>query len=130
MARCGKRKRLRYGCAQKTTNQKMELLAIQRVLEFVGLSEHPLLIRSDSMYAIQCITKWHVAWRHQGWRTKSGQKVKNRKLVRKVVRLLAKHEAVRPVVFEWVKGHAGIPDNELADKWAGKARVEQITNWK
>ena len=103
------------GGAPQTTNNIMELTALLRGLEYVG-PEGRLLIRCDSQYVINTVTKWAPGWRRKGWRKADGKPVKNRELIE---RLLSLYEARRgPTQVEWVKGHAGDAANELCDQLA------------
>ena len=103
------------GGAARTTNNAMELTALVRALEYVGPSGD-LLIRADSQYAINTMTKWAPSWRRKGWKKADGKPVANRELVE---RLLTLYEArIGRTEVEWVRGHAGDAANELADALA------------
>ncbi|AWE41450.1 MULTISPECIES: ribonuclease H [unclassified Actinobaculum] len=103
------------GGASSTTNNSMELTALIKALEFVG-PEVSLLIRCDSQYVINVVTKWAPTWRRRGWKKADGEPVKNRELVET---LLGLYEARRGrTEVEWVKGHAGDAANELCDRLA------------
>lgn len=103
------------GGTARTTNNIMELTALVKGLEFVG-PEPSLLIRCDSQYVINTMTKWAPTWRRKGWKKADGQPVKNRELVE---RLLALYEGrIGRTEVEWVKGHAGDAANELCDQLA------------
>lgn len=106
------------GGAASGTNQVAELTALlQAVRAHPGAD--PLLIESDSQYAIKCASEWVVAWKRKGWRTAGGQPVKNLELVQAIDRTIA--ERVGPVRFRWVRGHVGNVFNERADQLAGLA---------
>jgi len=103
------------GGAARTTNNAMELTALVRALEYVGPSGD-LLIRADSQYAINTMTKWAPSWRRKGWKKADGKPVANRELVE---RLLTLYEArIGRTEVEWVRGHTGDAANELADALA------------
>ncbi|MCF2707238.1 ribonuclease HI [Arcanobacterium haemolyticum] len=103
------------GGAASTTNNVMELTALIEGLEFVG-PDVDLLIRCDSQYVINTMTKWAPGWRRKGWKKSDGKPVKNRELVE---RLLTLYEGRRGrTEVEWVKGHAGDAANELCDRLA------------
>ena len=74
-------------------------------------------LRTDSQYVRQGITEWLPGWIARGWRTASGGAVKNRDLWERLQRAAARHE----VHWEWVRGHAGDPDNERVDRLARAA---------
>ena len=103
------------GGAARTTNNIMELTALIKALEFVG-PEPSLLIRCDSQYVINTMTKWAPTWRRKGWKKADGQPVKNRELVERLLSLYEGRTGKTEV--EWVKGHAGDAANELCDKLA------------
>ncbi|MGO1590682.1 MAG: ribonuclease H family protein [Ancrocorticia sp.] len=103
------------GGATRTTNNVMELTALVQALEYVG-PECSLLIRCDSQYVINTVTKWAPNWRRKGWKKADGKPVKNRELVEE---LLTAYEArTGTTEVEWVKGHAGDAANELCDSLA------------
>lgn len=94
---------------RRTTNNRMELLAVITALE---MSEGAAVIVTDSQYVVNGIEKWLAGWIRKGWRGSAGP-VKNVDLWK---RYLA---CARPdVSFKWVKGHAGNPKNERADTLA------------
>lgn len=102
------------------TNQRAELTAIQRALE-VAPAEQDVQIITDSQYSINCVTKWAVGWRRNGWTTAGGEPVKNRDLVQAVLdRMEEKRKAGGKTVFKWVKGHAADAGNVAADLLAVK----------
>ena len=106
------------GGAASGTNQVAELTALlQAVRAHPGAQ--PLLIESDSQYAIKCASEWVHGWRRKGWRTASGSPVQNLALVQGIERAIA--ERPGPVTFVWVRGHQGDRFNERADELAGIA---------
>ena len=117
---------LRYGGVEKelsgaepaTTNNRMELTAVIRGLEAL---KRPcrVLVTTDSQYVRNGITDWIRRWRRNGWRTADRQPVKNSDLWRRLDEVAASHE----VEWHWVKGHAGHPENERADRLATAAIV-------
>ena len=107
-----KRRELKGGEAQ-TTNNRMELLAAINALEAL---ERParLTVITDSAYVKGGITAWLHGWKRNGWRTSTRKPVKNEDLWRRLDDAQARHD----VIWEWVKGHAGHPENERADELA------------
>lgn len=95
-----------YGGYTRSTNNRMELLAVIKALEC--LSEPcEVNVYSDSTYVVNPLKKkWLIGWIAKGFRG-----VKNPDLWKRLITLLAKHK----VTFNWVKGHAGIRYNERAD---------------
>lgn len=96
-----------------TTNNRMELLAAIHALEAL---ERPssLTVVTDSAYVKGGITGWLHGWKRNGWRTSTKKPVKNEDLWRRLDEAAQRHD----VTWEWVKGHAGHPENERADELA------------
>jgi len=95
---------------RKTTNNRMELLAIIVGLESIKVKDAPVKIYSDSKYVIDSVTKGWL-W---GWIKKDFKGKKNKDLWLRFVEIYKQHK----VTFQWVKGHAGIPENERCDQLA------------
>ncbi|MFI5778382.1 ribonuclease H [Nocardia sp. NPDC051570] len=113
------------GGAAAGTNQVAELRAVlEAVVAHPG--PEPLLIESDSLYAIKCASEWLSGWRLKGWRTSTGGPVKNIELVQHIDHSIATRPG--PVRFRWVRGHVGNYFNEQADKLAGEAAREAAAN--
>jgi ribonuclease HI len=96
-----------------TTNNRMELLAAISALEAL---ERPskITIVTDSAYVKGGITAWLHSWKRNGWKTMAKKPVKNEDLWRRLDEAARRHD----VTWEWVKGHAGHPENERADALA------------
>lgn len=98
------------------TNNMGELMAVLDLLQQTAHLDDDLLVYCDSKYVIDSVTKWMPGWKRKGWKTASGQPVKNVELMK------ALDAAMRPnVKFEWVKGHSGHVLNEAADVRANAA---------
>ncbi len=111
--------RWRSGFAAATTNQRMELTA---VLDACEQLEGRLVIVSDSTYVVNCWRdKWYVGWMAKGWRNSQRQPVANRDLWEPLV----VHFQSGRLILQWVKGHSGDPMNDLVDRLAVRACVEQ-----
>lgn len=106
------------GGAASGTNQTAELTALLEAVR-AHPGDEPLMIESDSQYAIKCASEWLEGWRRKGWKTASGSPVKNLELVQSIDRAIAEREG--PVRFRWVRGHVGNTFNERADQLAGHA---------
>jgi ribonuclease HI len=72
---------------------------------------------TDSNYLRQGVISWLPAWKLRGWRTADKKPVKNQDLWQRLDEAVGRHR----VVWHWVKGHAGHPDNERADQLARAA---------
>jgi ribonuclease HI len=101
-----------------TTNNRMELTAAIRGLEALTRPCR-VTLSTDSRYVMDGLTKWLAGWQRNGWRTASREPVKNADLWQELI------AAARPhlISWEWVKGHAGHPDNERADRLASTAAI-------
>ena len=101
------------GGAALTTNNKMELMAaIVSVEALAGPSK--ITVLTDSSYVKDGITKWIFGWKSRGWQTAAKKPVKNEDLWKRLEAATTRHD----VTWEWVKGHAGHPENERADELA------------
>lgn len=110
----GKIKELSCGF-RRTTNNRMELLAVISALETIKTNKLPIRIYSDSKYVIDSITK---KWVH-GWVTKGFKGKKNKDLWIRYLNL----EKQFNLEFIWVKGHNGHPENERCDVLAVSAAL-------
>ena len=99
-----------------TTNNRMELMAAIVALE--ALKEHcDVVLSTDSQYVRQGITQWIHNWKKRGWKTADKKPVKNVDLWKRLDAALGQHQ----IKWEWVKGHAGHPENERCDELARAA---------
>jgi ribonuclease HI len=107
------------GGEPRTTNNRMELLAAIRAFEAL---KRPceVTLWTDSVYVRDGITKWIHGWRRNGWKTADRKPVKNAELWQELLEAAAPHK----VDWRWVKGHAGHPENERADKLACDAAMQ------
>ena len=99
---------------KRTTNNRMELLAAIVGLEALT-SRCSVKLHSDSKYVVDSVTKGSVfQWRRNDWYRTRKQKAKNIDLWKRFLDAYEKHD----VQLIWVKGHAGLPDNERCDQLA------------
>ena len=103
------------GSDKNTTNIRMEGSALIAAIKYAG--NEGCEIHTDSEFWLNVLTKWADGWAKNGWRKKSGP-IKNLDLVQELYELYHKY----PVKLVWVRGHVGTEFNEMADKWANKAR--------
>lgn len=102
---------------RKTTNNRMELLAVIVALEAMKSNEISICVFSDSKYVVDAIEKkWLL-----GWQKKRFKDVKNPDLWK---RFLNVYDFKR-MKFEWVKGHSNHPQNERCDKLAVAASKKE-----
>jgi len=91
----------------------MELMAATEALNALSRPSRVTIV-TDSNYVKDGITKWIHGWKAKGWKTAQKKPVKNAELWQALDAAAARHD----VTWEWVKGHAGHPENERADELA------------
>ena len=112
-----------FGGEKLTTNNRMELTAAIKALEYCDAQEgrQPSLkqirIYTDSTYVKEGITVWINNWEKNNWKTSDKKNVKNVDLWKKLKELIQSNQ----VEWNWVKGHSEDAMNNLADKLAKKA---------
>jgi len=104
------------GSESHTTNNRMELTAAIRSLEFAinNFQFSKIQIHTDSEYVTKGMTEWIHRWQKKGWKTAGRKPVLNQDLWQKLL-LLTKE---REMEWKYVAGHSGIPLNERADEIA------------
>lgn len=126
----GEAKPVMLGREDNTTNIRMEGQALIAAMEYAGAEGCE--IHTDSEFWVNVMTKWAPGWRKRDWHKSDAKKkihddgtvewkggeIANLDLVIKLDELYRKY----PVELKWVRGHVGTEYNELADKWANKAR--------
>jgi ribonuclease HI len=121
LLRYGEHEKMLSGSESHTTNNRMELTAVIKALAAL---QKPCEIElfTDSQYVQKGISTWIHSWKKQGWRTASKKHVKNADLWQTL-----DHEVVRhKVIWHWVKGHSGHPENDLVDQLANQAIDKMI----
>jgi len=103
------------GGEKNTTNNRMELMAAIMALESLKRTSK-IIITTDSQYVMNGITSWIKNWRKRNWKTASNKPVKNVDLWQRLEAATAQHE----VSWDWVRGHSGHVENEIADNLANK----------
>lgn len=118
--KCAGREKEMSGGFARTTNNRMELLAVIVGLEAIKWTNAQVYIYSDSSYVVNAINKgWLENWQRKGF-----AKVKNTDLWIRFLSVYKRHR----VSFNWIKGHAGHPENERCDVLAvaaGAGAVER-----
>lgn len=103
------------GGETETTNNRMELMAVIQALECLK-RDSKVKITSDSQYVLKGINEWMANWKKRGWKTAAKKPVKNVDLWQRLDNAQECHE----IVWEWVKGHSGHTENEIADELANQ----------
>lgn len=114
---------LRYGSIEKslcggeteTTNNRMELTAAIKALAALK-NPCDVVLTTDSQYVRKGITEWMPRWKLNQWRTANKQPVKNQDLWLLLDEFSSKHR----IQWNWIKGHSGHRENEIADQLANQ----------
>ncbi len=112
----GKHRRELWGGYRRTTNNRMELLAVITALEALKNPGTEVTIVSDSKYVVDSVEKGWVF----DWEKKRFAKKKNPDLWQRFLNVYRQHK----VRFQWIRGHNGHPQNELCDQLAVAAREQ------
>lgn len=115
---------LRYGDIEKTlhggevltTNNRMELTAVIEGLQALTRPGCEVHITSDSRYVLSGITEWLPNWKKRNWKTAGKKPVMNADLWLRLDELVARHQ----IKWQWVKGHSGHAENDIADALANQ----------
>jgi ribonuclease HI len=119
----------KYYNDKNATNQRMELMACLLACQYYELNrqdQDTLVVRSDSMYSINCVTQWSSKWQANNWQRKVGKKdmpVLHLDIIKELFEYYKKYN----IKFEHVKGHQKQPahdskswllwnGNDIADK--------------
>ena len=119
----GNEKKELFGGEKLTTNNRMELTAAIKALEYCDAQEgrQPSLkqirIYTDSTYVKEGITVWINNWEKNNWKTSDKKNVKNVDLWKRLKELTQTTQ----VEWIWIKGHSKDAMNDLADELAKKA---------
>ena len=111
-----------YGGEKLTTNNRMELTAAIKAIEFCTQPEEKqpslqlIKIFTDSVYVKDGITIWIDTWEKNNWKTADKKNVKNVDLWKKLKELTK----INQIEWCWIKGHSNNLMNDLADKSAKK----------
>lgn len=116
----GKFEKMLSGNEPDTTNNRMELMA---VIQGMSALKEPcdVQIYTDSQYVMNAFEQnWIVGWQAKGWKNSQKKPVKNRDLWEDLIIALEAHQ----IKWNWVKGHAGHPENERVDVAAREAALK------
>ena len=110
----GKHEKEICGGDENTTNNRMELLGVIKGLEALNEPCH-VVLTSDSKYVIDALSLgWAEKWKQNGWKRNKKDAALNPDLWERLLQLTSIHE----MEYNWVKGHAGHPENERCDQLA------------
>lgn len=115
LLRSGSHEKSLCGGERNTTNNRMELMAAIKGLE--SLTEAcEVVLTTDSQYVRKGITEWLRNWKKNGWKTAAKKPVKNADLWQALDVASQQHK----IDWQWVKGHSGHRENEIADTLANR----------
>ncbi|MFN3989786.1 MAG: ribonuclease HI [Erythrobacter sp.] len=120
LLRMGAHEKELVGGERQTTNNRMEMTA---VLEGLKALKAPceVTIHTDSRYVIDGMTQWIFGWQQRGWVNAAKKPVMNEDLWRALIAAARPHK----ITWQWVKGHAGHPENERVDALASAEAARQ-----
>ena len=103
------------GGEAETTNNRMERMA---VIQALSALKRPcdVVLTSDSTYVLKGIQEWMPSWKKRGWKTATKKPVKNVDLWKLLDNAIQGHT----IDWQWVKGHSGHAENEIADQLANR----------
>jgi ribonuclease HI len=104
------------GYERKTTNNRMEMIAVIKALE---LLKRPCKIKifTDSNYVVKGMTEWVTGWIERNWLNSQKKPVSNKDLWERLLKLSRLHQ----IEWKWIRGHHGHPENERCDQLARNA---------
>ncbi len=111
-----------FGAEVETTNNRMELMAAIVALESLTRS-CDVVLTTDSQYVKKGITEWIDGWKKRNWKTAGRKPVKNTDLWQRLDQAVVRHN----IQWQWVRGHSGHPENEMADQLANRAIDEMLS---
>lgn len=109
------------GGENKTTNNRMELMAVIMALESLN-KQCEVKLTSDSQYVLKGINEWMENWKKRGWKTAAKKPVKNVDLWKRLDKVRENHN----IEWVWVRGHSGHIENEIADELANQGIDELL----
>mgnify|MGYP006088463643 FL=1 len=115
LMRYGDSEKSLFGGETETTNNRMEMMAVIQGLMALNVP-CKITLTSDSTYVLKGIQEWMPNWKKRNWKTASKKPVKNVDLWQKLDALIGTHE----IDWQWVKGHSGHRENEIADQLANR----------
>lgn len=114
----GSRRKSISGGVRRTTNNRMELCAVIEALKALKYQHQLVKVVTDSQYVARAVNdRWLEKWAAQKFMKGDGLR-ENTDLWVELRALLMLHT----VTFEWIRGHAGHPENEVCDRLAVAAR--------
>ena len=101
------------------TNNVAELSGILEAFKIIQNNKKsiktPVVLYSDSLYSIKCITQWYKGWVKNGWKNAKGEPVKNKELIQQILDIISTFDVV--TIIEHVKSHQPEPENKDSVAW-------------
>lgn len=121
---------------ENATNQKAELSAFKKLFEILSentetFKNKKVYICSDSMYSINCVSKWYVSWLKNNWKTSKGEPVKNLDIIKDIIKYKEQIDSKLKYEFKHVMSHTVEPSKENVVKykmWYGNKMVDDMIN--
>ena len=112
----------------KGTNQIAELMGIREALSIVEDDDlKRVVICSDSMYGIKCVTEWSKRWKSNDWRTAKKEEVKNKELIKEILEIY--DVCSDRVEFKHIRSHTKEPEEKgtlYYKMWYGNKKVDEM----
>jgi ribonuclease HI len=116
----GKHRKELLGAEEKTTNNRMEMIAALSALKALT-KPCQVVLYTDSQYLCNAFRQnWFKKWKKNGWRTSKGTPVLNKDLWTELLKQDKKHK----IEWRWVKGHSDDEENNRCDELAVQARLD------
>lgn len=90
-------------CTSQRTELGAILLALRKIKAKLDMSKYKIMVRTDSLYSVNCFTKWVAGWIKNGWVKQDGNPVQNKDLLEPIYRYVKKYR----IRFRFVKAHTG-----------------------
>lgn len=110
-----------YMAQRDTTNNIEEISGIINGLKSLKRHDLPVIVVSDSQYCVRGMNEWLSGWKKKGWRTSTGDTVKNKELWKELDDVSS---SFSNITYQWVKGHGADEYNERCDKLCHNAILE------
>lgn len=119
---------------EKVTNNISELTAIlftlKKLEEFLSSSKtNVILIKSDSNYSINCLTKWYISWEKNNWLSSKKEPVLNKEIIQEILFNYIK-KFPKQIIFKHVRAHRKNPgpNSPEYDDWYGNNEADKLSN--
>jgi ribonuclease HI len=119
----------------KPTNQRAELNAILMCFRYIleNSIKQNIIIVSDSLYTINCLTNWYINWENNGYIASNKKPVKNKEIIQEIIKLknTILKTNLNQVSFKHVRSHQSPPIDTTSKEymfWKGNDIVDKMIN--